>query len=142
MPTAERETNGQGDVQSGLHVLAAGLPATDGGEFIASHVLAERLETLSARAEVVLVDAPPLLTGSDAMALSASVHALVVVLRFDHVRRPVLSEVRRTLERCPAEKLGFIVTGTDAEGAYDYGARRDRRYERLLEKSLPGGRRR
>jgi hypothetical protein len=57
----------------------------------------------------------------DAMALSDKVDGLILVSRLNIVRRPMLAEVRRVLHACPAEKLGFVLTGADLEDAYGYG---------------------
>jgi hypothetical protein len=34
-----------------------------------------------------------------------------------------LAETRRILETCPAQKLGFIATGSDGAPGYSYGSR-------------------
>jgi polysaccharide biosynthesis transport protein len=86
--------------------------------------LPETLRTLSERAEIVLVDAPPLLVAGDAMALTAHVDGIVVVTRANLIRAATLDELRRVLDVAPAAKLGFILTGSKDVGGYykaDYG---------------------
>jgi hypothetical protein len=39
----------------------------------------------------------------------------------DVLRRPMLSELRRLLDTMPAAKLGFVVTGAEAEESFGYG---------------------
>ena len=46
----------------------------------------------------MLIDSPPLLRVNDAIALSTSVDAMVVVARLDTLRRPMLNELARVLE--------------------------------------------
>jgi len=104
-----------------LEILTSGSAPPDAGEFVGTRALAEILAQLRQRADVVLVDAPPMLHLGDAMTLSATVDAVIVVARLGVVRRPMLTEVRRLLEAAPAEKLGFIVTAADLEKGAGYG---------------------
>jgi tyrosine-protein kinase len=116
------ELNGRGDsVLGSLSVLGAGPIPPDPGEFVASGALSEVLAELRQDADVVLVDAPPMLHVGDAMALSSKVDALMLVTRMEKVRRPMLSELKRMIDSAPTRKLGFIVTGAEAEEGYGYG---------------------
>src|SRR5438132_13565442 len=90
-------------------------------EFSGSRALADVLGQLQQRADLVLLDAPPLLHVSDTIALSAKVDALIVVTNLGVVRRPVLNELRRVLETAPVVKLGFVLTGVKADEVYGYG---------------------
>ncbi len=68
-------------------------------------------------ADLILVDAAPLLVG-DAIALSAHVDALVIVTHLKGFARATLEDMKRILEACPAEKLGFILTGAEKMEGY------------------------
>jgi polysaccharide biosynthesis transport protein len=114
-------TNGNGPAEGVLQFLPAGSLPPDAGEFVASDTLVEILEEVTARADLVLIDAPPLLHVGDAMTLSARVDALLVVSRMTLARRSMLAEVRRVLAASPAEPLGFILTGAALEETYGYG---------------------
>ena len=58
----------------------------------------------------------------DAVVLSGKVDGLLLVSRLNMLRRPTLNELKRVLASCPAEKLGFVVTGVPAtESYYAYG---------------------
>lgn len=114
--------DGKGSAERGsLHVLASGPIPPDPGEFVATQRLAKILAELRERADVVLVDAPPILRVGDAMTLSSHVDALVLITRMNVVRRHMLAELRRLLEAAPATKLGFVVTGAEGEQGYGYG---------------------
>ena len=63
----------------------------------------------------MLVDAPPILQVSDAVALTAKVDAVVAVTRLSMIRRPALRELHRVLEGAPVAKLGFVLTGAGPE---------------------------
>jgi non-specific protein-tyrosine kinase len=79
------------------------------------------LEILERRADVVLLDSPPLLHLGDAMTLAAKVEGMIVVVNIDRIRRSVLTELGRVLVHCPSEKLGFVLAGADHEERYGYG---------------------
>jgi non-specific protein-tyrosine kinase len=122
-------SNGNGDGRhrpaiGALDVLPSGPTPPDPGEFVGSARLTEILEHLRGHCDVVLIDAPPLFHVGDALTLSAKVDAVLVVTNLQAVRRPMLTELKRQLETMPANKLGFIVTGAEAEesyGGYGYG---------------------
>ena len=113
--------NGNGTTQGRLAVLGSGPIPPDPGEFVAAAVLTEILEELCEIADIVLVDAPPLLHVGDAMVLSAKVDAAVLVAKMETIRRPMLTELHRLLQSAPTLKLGFVVTGAEAEEGYGYG---------------------
>ncbi|MHB8468722.1 MAG: tyrosine-protein kinase domain-containing protein [Gaiellaceae bacterium] len=99
-----------------LHVLTAGAIPPDTGEFVGKQVVADILRDLSGRADIVLVDAPPLLRVGDALTLSAKVDALIIAARVNVLRRGMLNELMRMLEHLPAPVLGMVLTGADVEG--------------------------
>lgn len=113
-------TNGRRS-QGGLALLASGPIPPDPGEFVASAALANVLTELTELADVVLIDAPPMLHVGDAMTLSAKVDAAFFVTRLKLLRRPMVSELHRLAAAMPATVLGFVVTDAESEGAYGYG---------------------
>ena len=102
-------------------MLRAGPIPPDPGEFAGTRALEEIIDELRARADVVIIDAAPLLHVGDSVTLSSKVDALLVVARLNIVRRPMLNELHRVLDTCRAEKLGFVVTGSNLEDGYGYG---------------------
>jgi Mrp family chromosome partitioning ATPase len=118
---APPSSNGQvsGLSRGRLEVLPAGNTSAAqnlGGSF----AFAQMLERLEDRADLVLLDAPPLLRTADALVASMHVHALLVVVRLNFIQRPMLGDLRRVLTSCPATKLGFVATGANAESGYGY----------------------
>ena len=115
-------SNGNGNGFAGrLRVLGAGPIPPDPGEFVGTAALAQALEQLKDLADVVLVDAPPLLVVGDAMVLSGRVDATMLVTRMEKIRRPMLADLERIVSTAPALTLGFVVTGAEAEEGYGYG---------------------
>jgi polysaccharide biosynthesis transport protein len=113
-------TEGNGNRTEGLlEVLPSGPTPPNAGEFVGTRSLARILEQVRERADIVLIDAPPVLHVNDAMALSAVVDAMLIVTRLRVVRRSTVDELQRLLETTPATKLGFVIT--DADLGEDYG---------------------
>jgi capsular exopolysaccharide synthesis family protein len=104
-----------------LEVLPSGTIPPDAGELVTSPRIKNLLTALEQRADVLLLDAPPILQVGDTLALSAAVDALLVVARLSEIRRPLLDELRRVLESAPVVKLGLAVTGAAADDQYGYG---------------------
>jgi Mrp family chromosome partitioning ATPase len=123
-PYTAGSTNGnqRTDLTGRVELLPFGRPVPNPGEFLASHEIGAVLERLCDRADVVLIDAPPLLPVGDVLLLGTRVDAILLVARVNMIRRPQLSEVRRLLEMSSAAKLGFVATGVkSAQLGYGYG---------------------
>jgi polysaccharide biosynthesis transport protein len=121
-----------GSEEGALGVLQTGPVPPSTAEFVASGRLAGVLDRLAEVCDLVLVDAPPILQVSDAMALTAKVDALLVVTRLSAIRRPALNELRRVMNHAPVAKLGFVLTGVRAQEGYGYG------YGHAFEKATNG----
>jgi non-specific protein-tyrosine kinase len=113
--------NGAGRIPGTLEVLGTGPLPPNPGEFVGTRALQDVLASLASRAHLVLIDAPPLLSLGDALALTAKVDALFVVSRLKVVKRNLVDELKRVLDTCRAHKLGFVVTGANADSSYGYG---------------------
>ncbi len=101
-----------------LEVLTAGQTRVDPGEFVETAGLSELLHELRSRAEVVLIDAPPILAAGDAMALTGKVDAILLISRLGTLTSQNLRELARVLGRSPAPVLGFVATGADRGDGY------------------------
>ncbi len=104
-----------------LEVLGTGPLPPNPGEFVGTRALQDVLAAVASRAHLVLIDAPPLLSLGDALALTAKVDALFVVSRLKVVKRNLVDELKRVLGTCRAHKLGFVVTGAKLDSSYRYG---------------------
>ena len=81
----------------------------------------ETLKSLSESADIVLIDAPPLLVDGGAIALTAHVDSIIVVTRANSTGAATLDELRRVLDVAPAAKLGFVLTGSKDVSGYPDG---------------------
>jgi Mrp family chromosome partitioning ATPase/capsular polysaccharide biosynthesis protein len=82
------------------------------------------LDELKTNDELVLIDSPPLLSVGDALALTSHVDGLLVIGSLRTLRAPLLKDLRRVIDGSPVDKLGFILTGAELEGGYEYLAYR------------------
>jgi polysaccharide biosynthesis transport protein len=103
-----------------LRVLPLGAHPAHADEMLLTVALEQVLAQLANEADLLLIDAPPLLRVGDALALTSYVDGLLLVANLRAVRPAMLDELKRVLDDCPAEKLGFILTGADLEGGYEY----------------------
>jgi capsular exopolysaccharide synthesis family protein len=103
-----------------LEVLPAGHALHDPDELGAEAAVSRIAKELRSRAEVVLIDSAPLLRVGDAVALSAHVDGLVIVMRLQKLRSSTLDELERVLAVTPATKLGVVVTGARPSAALAY----------------------
>jgi capsular exopolysaccharide synthesis family protein len=110
-----------------LQVMPAGLPIPDPGELFSSEEFPRMIEELSGLADLVLIDAPPLLGGSDALTVSGSVDGLILVTRLKVLERSTLNELERVLNLSPARKLGFILSGAKLDERYGESSYRSAR---------------
>jgi succinoglycan biosynthesis transport protein ExoP len=85
---------------------------------VSSPAVARLIGELRDRADYVLLDTPAMLPFGDAMAVGAIADAVIAVVRLNVARRPVLAELRRSLENVLAIKLGVVVTGVELEDEF------------------------
>ena len=130
--------HGHAPIEGILDVIPSGPIPPDPGEFVATAALGRVLEALIDRYDLVLIDAPPILRVGDALTLASKVDALMVVTRLPGMRRPIINELRRVLDTCPAHILGFVLTGSQAgEGGYGSGYYYDYKQRRSSSRSTP-----
>jgi capsular exopolysaccharide synthesis family protein len=123
IPALDAAGNGSPQLLGGsLTVMPTGRLPVNPSEFVKATVLQERvLAPLRKRFDHVIVDAPPMCIGGDALALSTSVDAVIVVARLGVVDRAALRDLKRQLATSGAPALGFVLTGVGAGEGYGYG---------------------
>lgn len=125
-------SNDSGSAKGKLDVLLAGTTPPSPGEFLQSQAVADIVEHLKERCDLVLIDTPPLLHVGDAttMVLNVDVDCAIVAVRLGIASRPAIGELRRVLESFPVVKLGFVATGEESHQEYagGYGAYHYYRY--------------
>ena len=104
--------------QGRLEVITTGRTRVEPAAFVESSGLTEALRTLRNHAEIVLVDAPPILATGDSMALTGKVDAVLLITRLGTLTRPTLQELGRVLRRSPVPVLGLVATGAEIDEGY------------------------
>jgi Mrp family chromosome partitioning ATPase len=122
--TVPADSNGRGDVRGLLEVVSSGRTAVHPAELLSSKALAAILAELEERADVVLVEVPPLLEAPDAAAVGPRLDGLLLVVRSRRARGPTLAHARRAVETWPVAKLGFVVVEGGDEWPHTLGLRR------------------
>ncbi|MDQ6797209.1 MAG: polysaccharide biosynthesis tyrosine autokinase [Actinomycetota bacterium] len=115
--------------QNRLTVLPSGPSPPNPAEILSSWRFAEVLSSLQQNADVVLVDAPPVLPVTDAMVLSGRVDATVLVALAGVTSRQEVSRAVEQLTQVGAPIVGTVLNGVEETGeyAYDYYRSTDER---------------
>jgi Mrp family chromosome partitioning ATPase len=113
--------NGRGASGGLLEVLPAGPTPADAADLLESRAMSELLGELRGRADIVVIDAPPMLPVTDAMMLGSKVDGVIVVARARLASRPHMVALARALDACAAPTLGFLFTGVSVSEENEYG---------------------
>ena len=109
-----------------LSVLASGPVPLNPAALLGSRHMSELLARLRERAELVIIDSPPLLPVADAAVLARQADGAVVVVRHGRTRREHLARGLERLRAVDARVLGGVLTmvpprRSDVTYAYEYG---------------------
>ncbi len=121
---------------TGLDVLASGPLPPNPSEILGSQLFHQVLRELADIADIVIIDAPPVLPVADAVALSAHVDGVILVARHGETLRNAAHEARRRLDTVGANVVGYVLNAVPARETRDYYA--DYRYDsREARQALP-----
>ena len=98
-----------------LWVLTTGPLPPNPAELLASRQMDAILARLDERADVLLLDAPPVAAVADAAILSAKVDGVVLVVGAGKVKRDVARKARAQLEAVNARVLGVVVNNAPVD---------------------------
>lgn len=117
------------DAETGrLRVLAAGAPPANPSALLDSKAMRSFLKSIAERADLVVVDTPPLLAVSDAVPLLAQASGVLLVARLDRTGRDAALRAGELIARARGTLLGAVVTGTGTgpfeRDPYGYGGSR------------------
>jgi len=104
-----------------LSLLASGPIPPNPSEMLASGRAGDLLDELAELAEVVLVDCPPVIPVTDALALAHRIDATLLVVDAGKTKQ---GQVRRAVEllgQVDAPLVGVVVNGVTESAAYGYG---------------------
>jgi receptor protein-tyrosine kinase len=107
-----------------LQVLAAGPLPPNPSELLASEAMADLVQALTSRYDVIILDAPPLLPVADASALTGLADGVLLCARWGFVQSDELARSAELIHRLDARLLGLVMTQVPAKSvavAYGYG---------------------
>ena len=111
-------------------ILAAGDLPPNPAELLGSDKMRDLLKELSETYDWIVVDLPPADIVSDALALTASLTGILVVVRRNYTDKQSLKDCMNKLELVKANVAGFVVTDADIEhhayGKYGRYGRKNR----------------
>jgi capsular exopolysaccharide synthesis family protein len=106
---------------SRLSVLASGPLPPNPSEILGSQFFSQLLQDVAQRADITVIDAPPVLPVADALALAPQVDGVIVVLRAGSTMRHSAAEAVRRLETVGANILGYVLNAvprSETRGMY------------------------
>ncbi|EIV96064.1 polysaccharide biosynthesis tyrosine autokinase, partial [Frankia sp. QA3] len=115
---------GEGRMGEGrIEVLASGPVPPNPSELLGSKGMADLVDLLQARFDIVLIDAPPLLPVTDAAVLATRAEGVLLVARVGRTRREQLRRAAEALRAVDAHMVGTVLNMVPTKGpdAYYYG---------------------
>lgn len=121
--TAQPTTDGllQETKVEGLRVLTSGPLPPNPAELLGSARMRELVQALSAQADIVLFDSPPVTALADAAILGSQMDGVLLVISAGQTRREMARRTMAALERVRARVVGAVLNRLPAQGAgYGY----------------------
>jgi capsular exopolysaccharide synthesis family protein len=109
-------------IATGFAFLPSGIKAKNPAALLSSGRMSVLLEQARERADLVLIDSPPVLAVSDCLPLSAKVDGVLLVTRFGITQRQSLIRAKEVLQKVGARVVGVVVNGLSARETRRYYA--------------------
>ena len=101
-------------VAPGLDFIPAGIKTETPSSLLSSRRMVELIAMAGQRADVVLIDSPPVLAVADTLPLMTRVDGVVLVVSYGVTRRRSLVRAKAQLDKVGARLIGVIVNGLSA----------------------------
>jgi len=123
-----------------LRIMTSGPIPPNPSELLGSSRMQQVLELLQQEADLVIVDAPPLLAVSDPVLLAAAVDGVILVLDSSTTRTGQAVHAKDALDRAQANVLGVVLNKLNAKAsAYYYDTYYHRAYTSSEAATVPNG---
>jgi len=99
----------------GLRVLTSGPLPSSPTTVLASRRMGELVAELAEQADLLLLDAPPVLSVSDASVLASRVDGVLLVLNAGQTKRETARRAKEALEKVHAHIVGVVLTNVAAD---------------------------
>jgi succinoglycan biosynthesis transport protein ExoP len=111
-----------------LHILPCGTIPLNPAELMQSRKFKDLLEKLREQYDVILMDAPPLVSAADALVLAMGADGVLLTYRAGKVARGILKRVKSQLEQIKANIIGVVLNGVKAEVSPDFAELKKYKY--------------
>jgi non-specific protein-tyrosine kinase len=109
----------QETVVPGLQLLASGPLPPSPADLLGSRRMDRVLELLTERADMVLLDAPPVVAASDAAVLATKVDGVLLVVSAGQTKRDGVQAARTRLEKVNAHLIGAVLTNVPLDASLE-----------------------
>jgi len=103
-----------------LYVLVSGVKPPNPAELVASEAMRTVFERVKEFADFILVDSPPVLAASDAMALAPKVDGVIVMAGYSKANRDDAKRTSELLKKVSARILGLVINNIAPSTRYGY----------------------
>ncbi len=103
----------------GLQLLASGPLPPSPADLLGSQRMDRILEVLKERADVVLLDAPPVVAVSDAAVLATKVDGVLLVVSAGQTKRDSVQAAKTRLEKVNANVIGAVLTNVPLDASLE-----------------------
>jgi len=104
----------------GLWLLASGTLPPRPSDLLGSQRMARIIEGLLTRADMLLFDAPPVLTVTDAAILATKMDGVLLVVNANHTKREQILNAKAQLEKVNANIVGTVLNNVDLNKRLGY----------------------
>lgn len=104
-----------------LYVMPSGPIPPNPSELIGSKKMSRVVEALDSAFDLVIYDAPPVLSVTDAQILSTKVDGTILVVRENKTEKVLVKQAVRLIQHVNGEILGVVLNDVRGEGSGYYG---------------------
>ncbi len=104
-----------------LHVLTSGSESGNPNEFLNINKIKMLTAEMQEEYDMVLIDTPPILPVTDAVAFSSRVDGTILVYQVGRIGRNALKRAKFLLDHAQANVLGVVLTNVKSEVTPEYG---------------------
>ena len=90
-------------------------------ELIGSKRMAELIKKLSEQLDLVIFDAPPVLSVTDAQIVSTNVDGTILVVRANKTEKNAVKEAVRSIKQVGGHIIGTVLNDVEVKGSGYYG---------------------
>ncbi|RZB30185.1 MAG: hypothetical protein SRB1_02465 [Desulfobacteraceae bacterium Eth-SRB1] len=105
-----------------IYIVTSGTIPPNPAEMAGSRKIADLIKQARSEYDIVLIDAPPLLSATDAALYGSFVDGVLLVYRVGVIGRAVLKRAKAQLDNVKAKVVGIVLNGLKAEISPDFAA--------------------